>query len=243
MIDEFTRAEEEFRQGRIDNAFFSGLQWLAGTQHISFFICVHDHIYRQGTQSWGFLQRGHPIYLPTLDKQATTKLIKLPLQSLYQFEPGVIEDILDLTNGHPYFTQAICLELSGHMSKQESTLITQDHLRIAVHAVLRIGSHYFNHFYAHLNDTTLAVLKCLASLSGMDNRWVERDDIQEAVLALNIGNRLNISESIGTLYQYGIIETHVVNNKVAYRIPIRLFQTWIQIYTSNVLVSQDIRRH
>jgi GTP pyrophosphokinase len=243
MIDEFTRAEEEFRRGNVDESFFSGLQWLAGNQHIGFFICVHDHIYRHNTQSWGFLQRGHPLYLRTLDKQAAKKLIQLPLQSLYQFDDGVVDEIVDLTNGHPYFIQAICLELSVHMSKQDTHRIRRDDLQVATAIVLHNGEHYFNHFHNRIDALTNNVLKCVALLANdEDNQWVQRDQIQETALEWQLGTRINISESIGTLYQAGIIEAQKMNTKVAYRIPIKLFQFWLRQGT-HPLIKSDIQRH
>ncbi|MDX2078828.1 MAG: ATP-binding protein [bacterium] len=243
MIDEFTRAEEEFRRGQVDESFFSGFQWLAGNQHIGFFICVHDHIYRHNTQSWGFLQRGHPLYLRTLDKQAARKLIQLPLQSLYQFDDGVVDDILDLTNGHPYFIQAICLELSVHMAKQDTRHITPDDLQVAIGIVLYNGEHYFNHFHNRVENLINNVLKCVALLANDDeNQWVERDKIQETALEWQLGNRISISESIGALYQAGIIEAQKINTKVAYRIPIKLFQFWLR-QSTHPLIKSDIQRN
>jgi (p)ppGpp synthase/HD superfamily hydrolase len=243
MIDEFTRAEEEYKRGQIDESFFSGLQWLAGNQHIGFFICVHDHIYRQNTQSWGFLQRGHPLYLRTLDKQAAKKLIQLPLQSLYQFDDGIVDKIVALTNGHPYFIQAICLELSVHMSKQDTHRITDDDLSVAINRVLHNGRHYFHHF--HNQETPLCndVLKCIAFLADDEHQWVERETIQEAALEWQIGNRMSIAESIGILYQAGIIEARTHNNtKSTYRIPIKLFQFWLRQGT-HPLIRSDMQKH
>lgn len=243
MIDEFTRAEEEFRRGQVDESFFSGLQWLAGNQHIGFFICVHDHIYRHNTQSWGFLQRGHPLYLRTLDKKAAQKLIQLPLQSLYQFDEGIVDEIVDLTNGHPYFIQAICLELSVHMSKQDTHRIKRDDLQVAIAIVLHNGEHYFNHFHNRIDALTNNVLKCVALLANdEDNQWVERDKIQETALEWQLGTRIGISESIGTLYQSGIIEAQKMNTKVTYRIPIKLFQFWLRQGT-HPLIKSDNQRH
>lgn len=244
MIDEFTRAEEEYRRKQVDESFFSGMQWLAGNQHIGFFICVHDHIYKDTTsQSWGFLQRAHPLYLRTLDKIAAKKLIQLPLQSLYQFEDGLVDKMVDLTYGHPYFIQAICLELSVHMSKQDTHRITDADLSVAINSVLHNGKHYFHHFHnpdsALIND----VLKCIAFLGDdADNLWVEREHIQEAALEWQIGNRISISESIGHLYQAGIIEAQQTSNKVTYRIPIKLFQFWLRQGT-HPLIRSDIQQY
>jgi len=243
MIDEFTRAEEEFRRNQIDESFFSGFQWLAGNQHIGFFICVHDHIYRHNTQSWGFLQRGHPLYLRSLDKNDAKKLIQLPVQSLYQFDAGVVDEILDLTNGHPYFIQAICLELSVHMAKQDSPRITQDDLGVATRIVLYNGMHYFNHFYSLMESLTNNVLKCVALIADDDNTpWVAREKIQETALEWQLGSRISISESIGSLYQSGIIEAQKMNNCVFYRIPIKLFQFWLRQRSTHPLIKSDIQR-
>ena len=242
IIDEFTKAEEEYQRERLSADFFNGLQWLVGVRHIGFFICVHEHIYRTGTQSWGVLQRGNPIHLSALDRVSTAQLIQQPLGRLYKVPMSIVDEILDLTNCHPFFVQAICLELTIHMAQAQHDQISDEDLRLAISTVLRSGHHYFSHFQSEIDEFTLNVLKCIAYLSAENNQWIDRQGIHDAMEEFwEVGEHMQLSQSIGNLYQSGVIEVQNMQGVAKYRIPIKLFQFWLRQRT-HPLVVRDMQK-
>ncbi|MDX1991959.1 MAG: HD domain-containing protein [bacterium] len=242
MVDEFTRAEEERKNGTLENSFFDGLQWLAGNQGIGFVLCVHDNIYHHSSHSWGLLQRGHPIRLGALDTEAAARLVRQPLERLYQIHDDLVEDILDFTNCYPYFVHAICMELTSRMAQQPYDRITRDDLQHAITTVLRVGDHYFNHFRTQLDDLSWTILKTLANLSGGENGWISSDDLHNAVETYSgQRQRWKVAELIGELYRSGLVDARNLAGKAAYRISIRLFQWWLRQVT-HPLVARDFER-
>jgi hypothetical protein len=245
MIDEFTRAEEECQRGNIDQSFFDGLQWLAGTQNIGFVLCVHDHIIlREGNYSWGLLQRGEPIRLDALDKVSATKLVQQPLENLYKIEPELVNRILQLTNCHPYFIQAICHTLITQMSQMEHDYITTADLDRAVREVLVNGDHYFSHLRSRISEHDWDVVKIIAYVTDPDQKpWVNSDEIRSAMKRFNNSTEgWRISKSIGDLKHAGIIEAQDSHNQAAYRIPVGLFHMWLRQVVTHLTVSRDLER-
>ncbi len=237
VIDEFTKAEEECDAGRLDRAFFQGLHHLTGTVGVGFLFCVHDNIYRQTSHCWELLQRGQPIRLGSLEKSAAAQLVRRPLDNLYEFEDDVVERILDLTNCHPYFMQAICAEVTKRMSQQPYSRVTLDDLYSAMAFVLRTGDHYFNHYRGHTDHLNWETLKTIAYLAGDDNGWVEGNAIREALAHIEQSSHL-ISNALGDLYRAGIIESRNEPQRTLYRIPVGLFQLWLKQGT-HPLVNRD----
>lgn len=242
LVDEFTRAEEEYRRGTIDGSFFDGLQWLVGNQFIGFLLCVHDHIYRDGTRSWAVLQRGHPVHLGYLDLRAAQQLIRRPLSGVYHLDEMTVNHIVSLTYCHPYLVQAVCLELTATMAQSTETEVHSGHVDAAVSTVLRTGDHYFSHFTGRTDAFALNILKVMASLSEENDDWLSRDMIRDAMADLwDTESHLQFSHAIGHLYQDGLIEVKNFQGAVKYRIPIPLFQYWLRQRT-HPLVRRDMQR-
>jgi GTP diphosphokinase / guanosine-3',5'-bis(diphosphate) 3'-diphosphatase len=240
MIDEFTRAEEEYDRDKLDAGFFDGMQWLAGNQNIGFILCVHDHIYNRDSYSWGMMQRGYPIRLDTLDYEAASRLVQQPLERIYKFERSLVNRILDLTNCHPYFLHAVCLELTARMSKLPQDEVTADDLGSAIIIVLRSGDHYFSHFCNATDDHSWSTLKTIAYIArGKDNR-ASREEIRKIMAEYGSSTKLwQISESLNKLYRAGIIEAHNIQNKISYSIPVGLFQFWL-LQQTHPLISSEL---
>lgn len=243
MIDEFTRAEEEVNNGKLDASFFDGLQWLAGNQGIGFLLCVHDNIYRSTSRSWGMLQRAHPIRLGTLDQVAAARLVRQPLERLYQISDDMVDHILDITHCHPFFINAICLELVAHLSTQTDERVTEADLGAAISVVLQTGSHYFSHYQSRVDDFTWTVLKTLAHLSTGAHHWVNSDAIRAELEGYGgLMHRWQVSESIGDLYHSGIIDARNTSGKAAYRISVKLLQFWLHDKSTHPLIARDLQR-
>lgn len=243
MIDEFTRAEEECRRGNLDASFFDGLQYLAGSEDVGLILCVHDTIFHADSLSWEMFQRGQPVRLLALDREAAARLVRQPLERLYVFDEKLIDAILDLTDCHPYFIQAICLSLITLMSQKDDERITSDDLHQVKAGFLATGDHYFSHYRSITNRLGWEILKILAYLTDdEDHRWATSEAIRQ-----NLSNTDQayeswvITKTLDDLLQTGVVEAREVQNRyVMYRIPIGLLRLWLRRIT-HPLMSRDLQ--
>lgn len=245
MIDEFTRAEEECRRGKLDVGFFDGLQYLAGSEDIGIILCVHDSVYHEDSLSWEMFQRGQPIRLRALDRASAARLVKQPLERLYTFDQKIVDEILDLTHCHPYFIQAICQSLITHMAQKADEHITKDDLIRARASVLVTGDHYFSHYRGITDGRSWDTLKILAYITDEDDHlWATSDEIRQGLK--KFGHNIEgwaIAKSIGDLLHAGIIEARDVQSQhAAYRIPIGMLRLWLRQVVTHPIISRDIQR-
>ncbi|MBC7869607.1 MAG: AAA family ATPase, partial [Chitinophagaceae bacterium] len=242
MIDEFTRAEEEVKRGKLQENFFDGLQWLAGNQGIGFLLCVHDNVMKYGSHSWGLLQRGQPISLDLLDHDSAVRLVRQPLERLYQIDNEMVDYILNLTNCHPYFINGICLELVARMSRMPYERVSSEDLQSAISAVMRTGDHYFSHYRSRVDEFTWTVLRTLSDLSDTSFAWVTTDEIRSAMERYGAQlHRWQIADSIGELKRAGFIDARDTAGRVAYRVTIKLFHIWLRWQTTTPVL-RDLQR-
>lgn len=243
MIDEFTTAEDKYQRDELDLGFFDGMQWLVDNYRIRFLLCVHDHVLRPTSGSWELLQRGHPIPLRSLSREAAGFLIQRPLEGIYKFSPGLVDQILDLTNCHPYFIHMICHEIIKNMSMTKDDLITEDNLQKAISIMLLSGDHYFNHYRSHTDEFSWEVLKIMAYASPDNHKWLTRDEIRDAMISYGhvIDNKL-LSKWIGDLIRADIIESRHTQSQALYRIPVGLFRIWLRQVVTHPIVSKDLQQ-
>ncbi len=243
VIDEFTTAEEKFQEGRLDGSFFDGMQWLAGTQRIGFLLCVHDHIFKETSRSWGLLQRGQPLRLSILDRKSARRLVQQPLERIYKYEPGVVEEILNLTNCHPYFVHILCQEVITNVTGREGDTVTFADLNIATKTMIINGRHYFNHLLNHQDTLSYDTLRFISRICDEETPWVSRDEIQAVMKKNGYGyDGKVISKLIGDLNRATILESKIHNQQAVYRIQIGIFYRWLREKATHILVDVDIRR-
>ncbi|WP_416670927.1 tetratricopeptide repeat protein [Egbenema bharatensis] len=71
-----------------------------------------------------------------LDDHSARSLITKPAEGLLHFEPEAIQTILDLTSGHPYFTQVVCFSIFGQARARERWTVTQADVEQVVHKAI-----------------------------------------------------------------------------------------------------------
>jgi hypothetical protein len=178
MIDEF----QLFIDPKKDESrpFFKGLESILDTfREVSFiFACA------------GSLPRGKPydeliqpvlalcpppIHLDVLDSRSAQDLIYKPVHPL-TYEEGVVEKVLELTIGHPYYIHLLCWDMMEQSMKDSMQgefkgRLTNSYFRIALNNLLRNDGAFYHLLYA-VPDTEKILIN-LAQLASKPDRWVE----------------------------------------------------------------------
>lgn len=74
-----------------------------------------------------------------LDRRSAEQLITVPSKGLLQYDLDAIDAILELSAGHPYFTQVICFALFTHARTEERWRITRSDVRANVERAIELG--------------------------------------------------------------------------------------------------------
>jgi tetratricopeptide (TPR) repeat protein len=115
-----------------------------------------------------------------LKRPEAIDLITKPAEHILNYKPEAIETILDLTSGHPFFTQLLCFELFNYAQKRKSNTILAADVSAIVARALESGQPAFTWLWDAISTSGkiyLAAIACIRS----ENRKANKDTIQEVL--------------------------------------------------------------
>ena len=74
-----------------------------------------------------------------LDRRSAEQLITIPAEGMLEYDLDAIDAILDLTAGHPYFTQVMCFTLFGNARSERRWRVTRSDVRASVERAIELG--------------------------------------------------------------------------------------------------------
>lgn len=74
-----------------------------------------------------------------LDRRSAEQLITIPAQGILEYDLDAIDAILDLSAGHPYFTQVVCFALFTHARTESRWRVTRSDVRAVVDRAIELG--------------------------------------------------------------------------------------------------------
>ncbi|BAU09736.1 hypothetical protein LEP3755_02110 [Leptolyngbya sp. NIES-3755] len=74
-----------------------------------------------------------------LDRRSAEQLITIPAKGLLEYDLDAIDAILELSAGHPYFTQVICFALFTHARNEDRWRVARSDVRANVERAIELG--------------------------------------------------------------------------------------------------------
>ncbi|MER3432484.1 MAG: hypothetical protein C4288_03405 [Leptolyngbya sp. ERB_1_1] len=74
-----------------------------------------------------------------LDRRSAEQLITIPAKGILEYDLDAIDAILELSAGHPYFTQVICFALFTNARAEDRWRITRADVRASVERAIELG--------------------------------------------------------------------------------------------------------
>ena len=109
MMDEVVRLDEEVRAGRLEREIFDYLRHLM--QHyarLNFIFSLGSGL-EEMAKDYAFVFSVALYHrISFLEPEAARKLITQPARDHYRLDAAAVERILEVTSGHPYYTQLVC---------------------------------------------------------------------------------------------------------------------------------------
>src|SRR5262249_45439353 len=141
MIDEVVRLHEEVRAGRLEPEVFNYLRHLM--QHferLNFVFSLGSGV-EEMRKDYAFLF-GVALYhrISFLESAAARALITQPAQDCYQVMPDGVEKILQITSGHPYYTQLVCHCLFDRWLRAPKPQVTPADVDAVLSEAIELGS-------------------------------------------------------------------------------------------------------
>ncbi|NES70141.1 MAG: ATP-binding protein, partial [Okeania sp. SIO2D1] len=146
LLDEFDVLGEH-SQDTASTHLFPYLKSLVDEQEQLFIIPVVGRRLDDMPNLLGLFHEAPNLRIGLLQKQNAERLITKPAQGVLEYEPGAIKGILELSAGHPYFTQVICFALFSKAREEGRSLITREDVENVVDKAIENGEAGLAWFY------------------------------------------------------------------------------------------------
>lgn len=221
MIDEFELLDQYVKEKRVDAAIFSYLRSVMQHRSSVGFILAGRHRLDEMTTTYRNLifNVAQHQEVGFLDRSESERLIRDPVkQSAVTYDDQVVEKILALTGGHPYFIQQLCFNCIDHLNQRKRGYqVTQELLNRAIEDALTHNALLDNLWEKEIAPNDQYVLTALAGLSDGET-WVtaldlalraglEPEDVLRSLEKLETSRLIRYKQSLqgtDTMVQYRI---------------------------------------
>ena len=164
MLDEVGRLHEKIQAGELDTSVFEYLRHLM--QHYDWL----DFLYSLGSSLEEMQQEYSLLFsvamykqISFLDREAATQLITRPIQNQYRIEPAAMDRILDITSGHPYYTQLVCHCLFSRWQQKPVDSMGVQEVEAVLDLAIELGSANLKFVWEQSSPGEKAVMAGLAA--------------------------------------------------------------------------------
>jgi hypothetical protein len=141
MLDEVIRLDEEVKAGRLDRDIFGYLRHLMQHHTRLGFIFSLGAGLEEMQKDCAFLFR-LALYrrISFLEPAAARELITQPVRGHYLVAPQAVAKILQITSGHPYYTQLVCRCLFDRWSSARELVMEVADVDAVLAEAIELGS-------------------------------------------------------------------------------------------------------
>ncbi len=164
LLDEFDTVSSNNNNQIINQGtgFFEYLQLLIN-KHNKLFIILLVGRFKNDLQNLLDLFKGAPLQeVGLLDEVSARRLIINPAQSMLEYEEDAIKAILELSAGHPYFTQAICFNLFLQAKIDDNWMVTRSDVQGIVNKTIESATGGLTWFWDGLSISEKVVFSAVA---------------------------------------------------------------------------------
>ncbi|NEQ38455.1 MAG: ATP-binding protein [Okeania sp. SIO3I5] len=190
LLDEFD-VFGEHSQDTASTHLFPYLKSLIDQQKKLFIIPVVGRRLDDMPNLLGLFHEAPNLRIGLLQKPNAERLITKPVQGVLEYQSDAIQAIMELSAGHPYFTQIICFVLFSKAREEERSLITREDVENVVDKAIEIGEVGLAWFYDGLPIPERVVFSAVAEAQQVATGKAE----------------LVVEDPLTVLRKYGVIQT------------------------------------
>jgi hypothetical protein len=167
MFDEFEELQKRVEDGRLEPEVFPFLRNLMQHEPRLDFIFSGTHKLEElGAEYWSILFNIAAYKQITfLDSPQVRRLVTEPVEAYgMEYDPLAIDRIIQVTAGHPYFTQVICHEMVAFHNEVERSYMTASCVDQVLERIIERGEAHFKYIWAGATTDEQYVMLALADL-------------------------------------------------------------------------------
>jgi hypothetical protein len=167
MFDEFEEMQKRVEDGRLEPEVFPFLRNLM--QHeprLDFLFSGTHKLEELGAEYWSILFNIAAYKQITfLDSDQVRRLVTEPVAAYgMEYDPLALDRVIQVTAGHPYFTQVICHEMVAFHNEVERSYMTASCVDQVLERIIERGEAHFKYIWAGATGDEQHVMLALAEL-------------------------------------------------------------------------------
>jgi hypothetical protein len=167
MFDEFEELQRRVEDGRLEPEIFPFLRNLMQHEARLDFVFSGTHKLEElGSEYWSILFNIAAYKRITfLDTDETFRLVTEPVAAYgMEYDPLALDRIIQVTAGHPYFTQVVCHEMVAFHNETERSYMTVTCVDEVLERIIERGEAHFKYIWAGATTGEKQVMLALADL-------------------------------------------------------------------------------
>jgi hypothetical protein len=239
MIDEVIRLHEEVQAGQLEHQVFEYLRHLM--QHferLNFIFSLGSGV-EEMKVDYAFLF-GVALYhrISFLEPGAARALITKPVEGCYRVTPDAVDKILQITSGHPYYTQLVCHCLFDRWLRVPKPEMTSADVDAVLAEAIELGSANLTYVWEDSTHEEQAVMAGMATAMPARDRPATADQIRR--VWRKAGVWLPPGEAAAAVRSLTAREVAVVGNGT-YAFAVDLQRLWLDKHRRLDWVKEELR--
>lgn len=232
LIDEYELLESKVDEGRLNSEIFLFLAGLMDNkERLSFVFTGSRRLEERDRRYWReLLRRSQFRKIAFLSENDARRLITEPVAGRVVYGRSVVDRVVRLTAGQPFYTQVICQNIVDFLNEHQKNAITMRELDTVVDEIIDHPLPQMIYFWDALSADEKVVLSLLALRldAAFEKNWATASDI--AAIIERERAPVDLSENTIHLTLEELFRTDVLekNPFEAYRFRIDLLRLWIR---------------
>ncbi|MDZ8183938.1 MAG: ABC transporter substrate-binding protein [Nostoc sp. ChiSLP02] len=222
MLDEFDVIDESNNVNIVERAsnFFSYLKSLIDTQEKLFIILVLGRYQNDLENLQNFFGNVPYQKIGLLDEISARRLICKPTQGILNYDEDAIRAILELSAGHPYFTQVICFTIFVFARTENNWKITRADVEAIVDRAIESAEAGLSWFWDGLTISEKVILS--AVVEAQNNSALKENSISKVLLLYGVVETDELKKGLQQLYEKDLLDG------IQPKIKIEFIRRWLE---------------
>jgi ligand-binding sensor domain-containing protein/AAA+ ATPase superfamily predicted ATPase len=232
LVDEYELLESKVEEGRLDPEIFLFLAGLVDSkERLSFVFTGSRRLEERDRRYWReMLRRSHFRKIGFLSENDARRLVVEPVSSLLVYGRNVVDRVVRLTAGQPFYTQVICQTAVDYANEHERNVLTMRGLNHVIDEIVDHPLPQMIYTWDALSPDEKVVLSLLATRLGAQDGvgWATASDIARLIRSEKAPVDLSentIHLTLEELFRREVLEKNAYE---AYRFRIDLLRLWIR---------------
>ncbi|HXM41003.1 MAG TPA: hypothetical protein VN924_07110 [Bryobacteraceae bacterium] len=165
-----------------------------------------------------------------LDHASAVELIRKPAESLLEFRPSGVDAILELTSGHPYFTQLMAYACYQRAEQRKRSVVEREDVDAVVDGAIQAGFPGLGWFHSGLPIRERVLFAATAECPERTGTACGPAQVVAVLQCVGVVVTPDLNEALGRIVEWGFVMQSGTAPRPALRITVELVRRWMVKY-------------